>query len=80
MEHERNVSFFYKLEGFDDDWKSTEQLRLKYTNLPSGNYVLKVRELKNKMQGEEYNEIALTIKIHRPWFATWGAFIFYFII
>lgn len=80
VEHERNVSFFYKLEGFDDDWKSTEQLRLKYTNLPSGNYVLKVRELKNKMQGEEYNEIALTIKIHRPWFATWGAFIFYFII
>ena len=80
VEHERNVSFFYKLEGFDDDWKSTEQLHLKYTNLPSGNYVLKVRELKNKMQGEEYNEIALTIKIHRPWFATWGAFIFYFII
>ena len=80
VEHERNVSFFYKLEGFDDDWKSTEQLRLKYTNLPSGNYVLKVRELKNKMQGEEYNEIALTIKIHRPWFATCGAFIFYFII
>ncbi|MBD3588924.1 hybrid sensor histidine kinase/response regulator transcription factor [Bacteroides sp. GM023] len=80
VEHERNVRFFYKLEGFDDDWKSTEQLRLKYTNLPSGNYVLKVRELKNKMQGGEYNEIALTIKIHRPWFATWGAFIFYFII
>ena len=80
VEHERNMRFFYKLEGFDEDWKSIEQLRLKYTNLPSGIYVLKVRELKNKMQGGEYNEIALTIKIHRPWFATWGAFVFYFII
>lgn len=77
VEHERNVRFQYKLEGFDKQWIPTNLLRVSYTNLAPGNYVLKVRELKNKMQGEGYKEIALDIKINRPWFATFWAFLIY---
>ena len=80
VDHERNVRFQYKLEGFDKEWISTDQMRLSYTNLTPGNYVLKVRELRNRMQGEGYKEIALAINIHRPWFTTFWAFLIYFII
>lgn len=81
VEHERNVRFQYKLEGFDKKWIPTNLLRVSYTNLSPGNYVLKVRELKNKMQGEEgYQEIALDIKINRPWFTTFWAFLIYTLI
>lgn len=80
VEHERNVRFQYKLEGFDKEWISTDQLRIGYTNLAPGNYVLKVRESKSKILGKGYKEIALDIKIHHPWFATFWAFLVYLII
>lgn len=80
VEHERNVRFQYKLEGFDKEWVPTGQLRVSYTNLAPGRYVLKVRELRNKLHGEGYNEIALNIRIHRPWFASFLAFLVYFVI
>lgn len=73
VQHERNVMFQYKLEGFDKEWISTDQLRVSYTNLSPGNYILRVRELKNKIFGKGYKEITLAIQIHRPWFTTFWA-------
>lgn len=80
VEHERNVRFQYKLEGFDKQWIPTSLLRVSYTNLRPGDYVLKVRELKNKMQGGGYKEIALDIRLNRPWFTTFWAYLIYSII
>lgn len=80
VEHERNVRFQYKLEGFDKEWVSTDQFRINYTNLSPGDYVLKVRELENEIKGGSYTEIELNITIHRPWFATFWAFLAYFVI
>ena len=50
VELEGKDEYFYKLEGFDKDWILTDQLRVNYTNLALGNYVLKVRESGTKVK------------------------------
>lgn len=41
VELEGKDEYQYKLEGFDEDWVLTNQLRVNYTNLAPGNYTLK---------------------------------------
>lgn len=77
---DRTTAYQYMLEGFDDDWISTDQYSLSYTNLSPGNYVLKVRETGNKLSDAYNKEIALEICIHRPWFATFWAYLCYLLI
>lgn len=77
---DRTTAYQYMLEGFDDDWVSTDQYSLSYTNLSPGNYVLKVRETGNKLSDAYNKEIALEICIHRPWFATFWAYLCYLLI
>lgn len=36
------VTFYYKLEGYDDDWQSTSATIMSYTGLPDGSYTFKV--------------------------------------
>lgn len=68
--------FEYKLEEVDKAWiKSTDQ-RIRYSNLNPGKYELRVRE-----HGvENTREIKLTIHIAPPFYATWLAFLLYFIL
>lgn len=76
---ERNVIFQYKLEGFDTDWIATDQMKLNYTNLSPGHYVLKVRMIRNHINNEgEYEEAELVIDIAQPWYLSWWAFLLYF--
>lgn len=77
---DRTTAYQYMLEGFDEDWISTDQYSLSYTNLSPGNYVLKVRETGNKLSDAYNKEIALEICIHRPWFATFWAYLCYLLI
>lgn len=76
----KNIWYQYKLEGFDEEWVSTNQSRVVYTNLASGDYVLKVREVGNKLKDGKQREIMLHITIHRPWFATIWAYLIYLLI
>ncbi len=80
IELEKSIWYQYKLEGFDKDWIFTNQLRLIYTNLAPGNYVLKVREAKSRLGDEEGEEIALAIVIHYPWYRSFWAYLVYFLI
>ena len=80
VELEKNIRYQYKLDGFDEEWVSASQMRVGYTNLAPGEYVLRVRELGNKQNNERYSEIALGITIHCPWFTTVWAFLLYFIV
>lgn len=80
VEQEKRNEYQYKLEGFDEEWITTDQLRVSYTNLSPGDYVLKVRKLGNKSEGEDLKEIALDITIHYPWYATIWAYLFYCIL
>ena len=80
VELEGKDEYQYKLEGFDEDWVLTNQLRVNYTNLAPGNYILKVRDFGNKVENGEPKEIMLGITIHSPWFATVWAFLVYFLV
>lgn len=80
VELEGKDEYQYKLEGFDEDWVLTNQLRVNYTNLAPGNYILKVRDLGNDVENGEPKEIMLDITIHSPWFATVWAFLAYFLV
>lgn len=59
--------YSYKLDGFDEDWIETSYSpRVTYTNLPSGDYVFRVKVA--NPDGVWYNDaIAFPIKILPPW-------------
>lgn len=75
-----NILYSWKLEGFYDDWTPpTNDGEIRYTNLSSGNYKLKIRSiLLDTHQVLEEREIQ--ILIGRPiWLSLW-AFIIYGVI
>jgi len=69
----------YKMEGFDNDWITTDNLIRKatYTNLDAGDYAFKVRTLDNK-SGK--NEISLNIHILPPFWKTPVAYLLYMLM
>lgn len=73
--------FAYKMEGYNPDWNyiSCDQSSAAYSNLPSGNYTFKLRGTNNDGVWSE-NEIALTIRIKPPPWATPGFIILYMVI
>jgi signal transduction histidine kinase/ligand-binding sensor domain-containing protein/DNA-binding NarL/FixJ family response regulator len=65
-------SFSYKLEGFDQDWVSTDATKrfATYTNLDPGHYVFKVRAA-NKDGVWSDEPASLDIVIEPPYWKTW---------
>ena len=72
VELEKNIKYQYKLDGFDNTWIPTEQMKLTYTNLPPGKYKLRLKEM-----NPTGREISLNIRIRKPWFANIWAYILY---
>lgn len=73
----KNTWYEYKLDGFDKKWIPITHTSLHYTNLPPGNYTLKVREMGNSLHTNEGQEIALGIVIRSPWYNTFWAWTLY---
>ena len=71
----RNASFSYLLEGFDDEWSQLSTMNFAtYKNLPPGNYTLRVRSFNiNGTQND--HEAVLSIVIRQPWWNTWWAWL-----
>ncbi len=73
-----NYHYKYKLKGFDDSWVLSYQNRIAtYTNIPSGEYTFEV------MAGDKIGEWnipskSILIKIRKPWWHHWVAYILYF--
>lgn len=75
----RNSSIYeYKLEGFDSEWITTHNTHLGYTNLSSGNYMLRVRE--KDMNTNLSKEIRMAITIRPPVYNTPFAWILYIVL
>ncbi len=63
--------FSWKLEGFDEDWHQPEANRiLYYSNLPTGEYQLKLRMYDNSMS-EIIDERVFVIQKSPPFWETW---------
>ncbi len=76
---EQNTEYSYYLEGFDKDWSAwTRKTEKDYTNLPSGDYVFKVKCRNNA--DNESDISTFSFNILPPWYQTWWAYTLYSII
>lgn len=67
MTHPDNIQIECFLEGFDQRWRNvTDTRRATYTNVPPGEYVLKVRHA--EADGEWSDEERMTIVVRYPWY------------
>lgn len=72
-----NAEYQYLLEGFQDQWSEWSSKSVaNYKNLPSGEYVFKVRARIANSAPENIASYSFTIK--KPWYFTNLALIFYF--
>lgn len=65
-----DVTCMYKMEGIDEDWKSTKNNTIEYTTLPPGDYDFSMYVLNNDMvRSERTHHIRFTIL--PPFWKTW---------
>ncbi|BEG97907.1 hybrid sensor histidine kinase/response regulator transcription factor [Bacteroides sedimenti] len=76
----KHNTFAYKLEGYDKDWNYlTDGRTVFYSNLPSGNYVLKVKAANSDGKWNEA-PTELKIRIMPVWYKSWWAIILFMAI
>ena len=73
------VLYSWKLEGFDKDWSMVYNERsASFMNLPRGEYTFLIRAKDTENNWSESQ--VLRIRIHPPWWLTWYAYSFYFVV
>jgi signal transduction histidine kinase len=66
------------LEGFDQDWSKWEETPFReFTNLPYGTYTFRVKA--KNIYNTISDEISYSFVILPPWYATWWAYLLYFV-
>ncbi|MFA5973990.1 MAG: two-component regulator propeller domain-containing protein [Lentimicrobiaceae bacterium] len=72
--------YAYKLEGADDDWNDIGSRNfVSFTNLPPGNYTMRVKGCNNDGRWNETG-VSLSIIIHPPWWKSKVAYVAYFLL
>lgn len=66
----------YKLSGFSNDWSTTSNNSIVFTNLDPGSYKLIVRE-KQQNPHDEIHFLEIPIIVRPPWWAAWYAWFAY---
>lgn len=75
-----NYSYSYKLDGFDQEWKTTYSEGLAtYTNVPPGKYTLEIMA-SERNEGTVLSTKKLIIKIDNPLWSSPIAYVFYAIL
>lgn len=65
VSHKKNL-FAYKLEGFEDDWATTANRSVTYSNLPPGNYTFWLKSCNNN--GHWCDPISFPIQVIPMWY------------
>ncbi|MGK0366002.1 MAG: signal transduction histidine kinase/DNA-binding NarL/FixJ family response regulator [Saprospiraceae bacterium] len=65
-----NHRYAYKIEGFDERERVIEENYLRITNLPYGNYTLKIKG-QNLTKGWSEQELSILIHILKPFYLKW---------
>lgn len=77
---QHDIRYEYYLEGYDKQWISMQHLqRLRYTNVPSGNYTLHVRAL-SRTDGRIIDSKTLPLVVMRPWWNSFFAWTVYLLV
>lgn len=75
-----DVEYSYMLEGYDENWGAFSSINeASYFNVPSGEYLFKVR-YKKDVFATEYKTYTIPIYILPPWYLTVYAYAFYFLL
>lgn len=70
------MKYVYKLEGFSDEWLTTEEGKVTYTNLSPGTYTLKVKAINSDGYSSD-EESSLRIVVSPPfWLSIWAYMIY----
>lgn len=78
--NQNRVSYKYILEGFEDDWHFNAKNRIaSYPNIPPGKYTFRVHTVDEANIGLK-SEKSIDIVILPPWWLTWWAKTFYFLL
>jgi len=71
------INYFYKLEGFDNDWLYNGNNNTAiYTNLDGGHYTFKVRAAYNKNEWYD-KDLAVQVNVATPFWLTWWMYAIY---
>ncbi|MCU0457110.1 MAG: hypothetical protein MUE74_12485, partial [Bacteroidales bacterium] len=69
MVQEEDITYSYKLEGFEDDWSEWDRIGYKdFTNLSYGKYTFRVKA--RTITGIESQEASFNFVILKPWYVT----------
>jgi hypothetical protein len=70
MQSRNHIKYQYKLEGIDPDWSSiTDRTEAPYGNLPSGDYVFKIKAM--NQSGNWSKPFEFNFVVRPPWWKTW---------
>ncbi len=70
----------YRLEGFDKDWiKAGNQHKAYYTNLPTGNYVFRVKGSNSDNLWSD-DEAVMRLQVLPPWYVSWWMKLIYLLV
>jgi signal transduction histidine kinase/ligand-binding sensor domain-containing protein/DNA-binding response OmpR family regulator len=73
-QYTQNTQYAMKMEGIDKDWQIVgNQHQVRFSNLPFGDYTLKIKASKNGIHWDEQGQKNLAITVLAPWwFSTWA--------
>lgn len=75
----RQTNYEHFLEGYDNGWSRPGNITFaEYQNLPSGDYIFRVRGVTSN--GIKTNEASYPFTIHPPFYRTWWAYVIYGVI
>lgn len=73
------VEYVYKLEGFNNQWMSTQENKIEFSSLPPGNYRLLIKACNSDGIWNE-NPAILNIKVTPPFYLSWWGITLYALI
>lgn len=75
-----NCTYYYKLKGLSDQWVNNgPESTFSFTNMTPGEYTLLVKYY-NSVFDKESQVYSLIIRVAPPWYASWWAYLLYFLI
>ncbi|MCB0546122.1 MAG: hypothetical protein KDD19_00955, partial [Phaeodactylibacter sp.] len=62
--------YAYQIEGYSDNWNYIDENSIRITNLPYGNYTLRIQG-QNSSHGWSERELSLAIRVAKPFYLQW---------
>ena len=71
------LNYYYKLDGFDENWKKANGNKANFSNLSPGNYTFLIKAAYQSQALKNVTASSMKINISSPWYKTWYAYLLY---